>query len=224
MTADPRTRLSYRHPIRRGKGALWPGGPRWLRAAPRLTAICLVDRDRLADPLALVRHLPTGTWVILRDYDRPDRRAMAQRLARLCRARRLPFLVAGDAKLATRVGADGVHCPERALTGPRSGRWRRRGVVTAAAHSPQAIRQAHRAGADLLLLSPVFPTASHPGRSTLGPHRLARLMPLAGGRGVALGGIGPRTVRRLPPGLAGIAAIEGWEIYARGQNRNCPLK
>ena len=42
-------------------------------------------------------------------------------------------------------------------------------LVSAAAHDEASARRAARAGVDLILLSPVFPTNSHPGRPALGP-------------------------------------------------------
>ena len=60
------------------------------------------DMVRLPDPFAAVSRLPRGAGVVLRD-DRD-----ADRLARLCRARGLALVVAGDARLAARLGA-GLH-------------------------------------------------------------------------------------------------------------------
>jgi thiamine-phosphate pyrophosphorylase len=58
--------------------------------------------------------------------------------------------------------------------------------------------RARVAGADLVFLAPVFPTASHPGARTLGPVRWTRLARVADLRIAALGGIDGATVRRLP--------------------------
>ena len=84
-------------------------------------------------------------------------------------------------------------------------------LVTAAAHSPQALVLARRAGADAALLSPVFPTASHPGAPALGLMRFAswcRCSPIAV---YALGGITSQNSRRLQgTGAKGIAGIGGF--------------
>ena len=63
------------------------------------------------------------------------------------------------------------------------------GVWLATAHDSDEIERAARLGADGLFLSPVFPTASHPGAATLGVdqfHLLAAqsLVPV-----IALGGM-----------------------------------
>lgn len=174
---------------------------------PRL--IMITDRARGGDPLRAAARLPMGSAVILRDYGHPDRARLARDLAMLCRRRRLLLLVAGDARLAARVGADGLHLPEALAHRARA--WRRRRpawLITAAAHSLPALWRAQRAGADAALVGPVFATASHPGARPLGPVRfavLARLSPLPV---YALGGIEESTARRLTgTGMQGLAAI-----------------
>ena len=190
----------------------------WQRAGrppanPRLPAAWfLADRARGPDPLGTIARLPRGIGVILRDYGAPDRADLARRVAALCRRQRRMLLIAGDARLARAVGADGVHWPEYRLRGPLPvpphGRW----IATAAAHGTAALDRARRHRIDAVLLSPAFATASHPGQAALGPHRLARLAARAGPAVYALGGITARTARRLPGHrLAGIAAIEGFE-------------
>ena len=174
------------------------------------------DRRRLADPLAAAARLPRGrAGVVLRDDDDPGRAALGLALARLCRARRLALVVAGDVRLAAALGA-GVHLrggrwPDGARPGPlrRCGRPAPR-LLTSSAHTPAELRRARRAGAALAFLSPAFPTASHPGGRALGPARWATLARRAGLPVAALGGVAGGTVRRLPRGLCrAIGAIGG---------------
>jgi thiamine-phosphate pyrophosphorylase len=175
----------------------------------------MTDTERLADPIAAVRGLPAGSAVILRHYDAPGRADLARRLRRLTRAGRIRLLIAGDARLARAVKADGLHLAEPMVRhGNRRWRlWRRPGwLVTAAAHSEAAIVAAKRAGCDAALVSPVFATPSHPGMRPLGVFGLARLVRRAGGmKAYALGGMNTATARRLRPwplaGMAGISAL-----------------
>jgi thiamine-phosphate pyrophosphorylase len=186
--------------------------PVWAnRAECRLPCLFLVtDERRLPDPLPAIARLPRGAGVIFRHYGDRERAATGARVARLARARRLVLLVAGDAGLAARLRADGVHLPER-LAARARGLHRRRGsrwLVTAAAHSRPALVRAARAGADAALLSPVFATASHPGAPALGILRFAALARRAPLPVIALGGITARARRRLiAAGAAGIAGI-----------------
>jgi len=181
---------------------------RWPEAATLPPLILITDRHRQGDPAAAALRLPRGAAVLLRDYDHPDRAAVALRLARLCRRRGLLLLIAGDRRLAAHFGATGLHLSESAIRRSRNTGLRANTLLTAAAHGETALWRAARGGADAALLSPVFPTASHPGGRALGPWRFARLVRGAKLPVYALGGIDRRTVRRLAAsGACGIASI-----------------
>ncbi|MGE5517719.1 MAG: thiamine phosphate synthase [Bacteroidota bacterium] len=181
---------------------------------PRL--ILVTDEVRLADPLPAMRRLPPGAGVLLRHYGVAGRPALARQLAQVARRRRLVLLVAGaDWRLAAAVGAAGVHLPEalaRQLADPGLRLWQRRGhVLSIACHDRVALARARAQGADAAVLSPVFPTASHPGAPVLGAIRFALW---AGGAGlpvVALGGVNRHTAKALRH-AAGMAAIGGFSV------------
>ena len=153
------------------------------------------DSHRLPDPRRAVAQLPRGlAGVVFRHDDTPNRLALGRDLACLCRARRLALVVAGDPRLAARLGA-GAHL--------RGGHWPgvvrpKSGLVTSSAHSWVDLHRARRAGVHLAFLSPVFPTRSHPGAPALGPIRWTALARRAGLPVAALGGIDGLTARRLP--------------------------
>ena len=86
------------------------------RAGSRLPPLWLfTDSRRLPDPRPAVARLPRGlAGVVLRHDGEPGRAALGRDLARICRARRLALVVAGDVRLAAALGA-GVHL--------RAGRW-----------------------------------------------------------------------------------------------------
>jgi thiamine-phosphate pyrophosphorylase len=142
-----------------------------------------------------VAALPRGrAGVVLRHDADPGRAALGRDLARICRERRLVLVVAGDERLAAALRA-GVHL----RGGRRPGPHRLPGIVTSSAHSVPDLWRAARAAADLVFLSPAFPTQSHPGAPGLGPLRwgaMARRVP--GMRLAALGGVDGTSVRRLP--------------------------
>lgn len=170
------------------------------------------DPRRLPDPCAAVARLPKGAaGVVLRHDTDGARSALGRTLARLCRARRLSLVVAGDARLAAALGA-GVHLRSGRWPGPSRPARRRHALLTSSAHETQSLRRAAAAGADLVFLSPAFPTESHPGVLALGPVRWARLARGLGrppGRPVAaLGGVDGTSARRLPrQACAGAGAI-----------------
>lgn len=182
---------------------------RFCNTLPRL--VLLTDEARLPDPLPVVASLPRKSAVILRHYDDPDRESLARSLAGLCRRRGIRLLIGGDARLAFKVKADGLHLPEAlARRGPGPWRfWRRKGwMVTAAAHSPAAIWRARKAFADAVLLSPVFSTLSHPDAHPLGCLRFALWRRTGKLPAYALGGVAAANASALTAaGCAGFAAI-----------------
>ena len=170
----------------------WAYAGRRSHQLPRLWLF--TDAHRLPDPRPAAARLPIGlAGIVLRHDGEPGRLALGQDLRRICKARRLALVVAGDIRLAAALGS-GVHL--------RGGRWpgvlRRRGLVTSSAHHLTDLRRARRAGAALAFLSPAFVTLSHPEAPALGAVRWVRLaratrLPVA-----ALGGIDGATIRRLP--------------------------
>ncbi|WP_431282644.1 thiamine phosphate synthase [Humitalea sp. 24SJ18S-53] len=172
------------------------------------------DAQRLPDLRAAAARLPgpRGAAGVLARDQAPG---VMVGLARLCRARGRVLLVAGDGRAALRLRA-GLHVPDRRaaagllpfLLARRGGApWAR---LTVAVHGRAGLARGRRLRADAGLVSPAFPTLSHPGAAALGPHRWARL---AGScrRGlpgvIALGGVAPATAGRLPGWANGLAAI-----------------
>ena len=174
------------------------------RALPR--AFFLTDPVRTPDPLKVVKRLPRGFGVIWRHFGESTRLATGHALARACRRRGLVLLVANDPKLARRIGAAGVHWPERQLRGIRP-RWPGQ-IETASAHSRAALARARLHGVDAVLLSAVFPSRSPSAGPPLGAQRFSRLALAAPLPVYALGGIAPDNAARIAKHAAGWAAIE----------------
>lgn len=186
-------------------------------SCPRL--IALSDPLRAPDPYLLARALPPGAWLIWRTYGQVQSRKDVTRLARLVHARKGQLLIAGVNQRTGHMArlSDGLHLPAHRLKGVHTDQFRQRPrsgfQVTAAAHRERDIVAAARAGVDVVLISPVFATASHPGGKTLGPVRFAALAHRATKLGLkvfALGGMtGAAPWRRLRGstaiGLAGIS-------------------
>lgn len=189
--------------------ALRRAASRFAKGRGGIALIGMTDATRLPDPLKALDALPAGSALVWRAYGAGANAADIQRLAARARAKNCLLLIAGEPKLCRRLGAGGLHLPER-LLGRRHGAGL--GLITAAAHSEAAIRAAAHAGATAVLISPVFPTASHPGAATLGIVRFAKLARLARALGMApyaLGGVATGAdIRRLAgTGAAGVAGI-----------------
>ena len=180
-----------------------------LNTRRRLPALVLMtDLARLPDPVAAAWQLPRGAAVILRDAGHPAQADLGKALAQVARRRGLILLVSSDAELAARLHAEGLHLPEAEVhRAPGLRRRHPRWLITGAAHSRAALNKAGRLGLDAVLLSPVFATASHPGGDFLGPLRFHALAQGQHLPVLALGGVDAASVRRLPKGTAGCAAI-----------------
>lgn len=142
---------------------------------------------------AALRRLPRGSGFIYRHYHLPPEERIARwfALTRLARARGHVCVLADDAVTALEWGADGIYGPPRAL-------YPTRDLLTlATAHDLAEIGLANRASTDAVLLSPAFPTRSHPGAPALGPARFRLLASHAQMPVIALGGMNARTAARL---------------------------
>lgn len=173
---------------------------------PLPALLYFTDPQRTPDPEAIAARLPRGSAVVYRAFGAADAQAVALRLKAIARRRGLMLLIGADEALAARVGADGIHLPERlAHRAPRI-RARRPGwLITAAAHSPRAAR----ARVDAVVVSAIFPSNSASAGKPLGPNRLAGLVRVAASPVYALGGVNAVTAARLlSTGVVGIAGVE----------------
>lgn len=153
---------------------------------PRLPALWLVTDERTDVGLErAIARLPRGSGVIFRHYHlSPEARAARLgQVRRLCRrfGHRLEIGGAGY----------GPPAPHRRL---------------AAAHDLREIGRANRWGADAVLISPVFPTRTHPCARSLGRVRLLLLARRARMPVIPLGGMSACRFRGLK--LHGWAAID----------------
>ncbi len=170
------------------------------QSLPQIWLISDARTDAALEPA--LRRLPRGSGFIFRHYHLPpaERRARFKALARIARGCGHVVMLAGDCRIARRWGADGAY--GRADQLARGGKALR----LATAHSLRELGQVHRA--DAVLLSPVFPTRSHPGAGGLGPLRFRLLAARSLVPVIALGGMSPRRARALGwPRWAGIDAF-----------------
>lgn len=153
-------------------------------ALPRLWLITDARIDARLD--RAIARLPRGSGVIFRHYHLPpDERAIRlAEIRRLCRRFGHRMEIAGESY--------GPPSPHRVL---------------ATVHDLREIARANRFGARAVLLSPVYPTRSHPGGKALGRLGFLLLARRARMPVIALGGMTARRFRGLP--VHGWAAIDG---------------
>lgn len=181
--------------------------------------LMLSDLTRQPDWRAAVTAQPLCVGLVLRDYAHHTRAAVAAEMAALCRQQGRYFSIAGDARLAVKHGA-AFHCPSFMLARPQLRPVPMTGLGdgsatgkannhTAAAHNMSELMAAKRAGFVAVLVSPVFPTTSHPDGAPLGVLRAVPLLRAArqmGLRAYALGGMDMQRWHR----LGGFAMADGF--------------
>lgn len=109
----------------------------------------------------------------VRDKKLPEaeRLALAREVVARARAHGARVLVNGSVDLCREAGADGVHLDSASLVrlaGRPDVAW-----LGASCHSREELDRAAALGVDFAVLSPVLPTASHPGEATLGWEKFA---------------------------------------------------
>ena len=159
-----------------------------------LPAVWLVSDARNDAALAAaLAKLPRGSGLIFRHFHLApaQRRARFAALLRIARGRDHVVALGGSRAQARGWGADLAFGP---------------GGDLAPVHSLHELARARSALA--LLVSPAFATRSHPGAAPLGPLRFRLLAARAKLPVIALGGMNPRTAKRLNwPRWAGIDAF-----------------
>lgn len=169
---------------------------------PPLPRVWLMTDERIVDLARAVARVPKGSGIVFRHHATParERHALFDQIKAIARRQRLVLLLADTPMRAKAWGADGAH---------HRSALKSRGFRSVAVHNGRELVLARRIGADLMFVSPVFETRSHPDARTLGPTRLGLLVGDQRSRVVALGGMTARKFRRLQGlGLHGWAAID----------------
>lgn len=177
-----------------------------MRKGQPLPTLWMMSDERMGDGfLPALARMPKGSGLIFRHYATPaaQRRALFDAARRIARARRMVIMLAGRVQAATAWRADGVHGGGRFYT-PQSL------LRTMPVHNRRELRMAEYCGADLIFMSPVFPTRSHPGARTLGRRGLYQLAQQAKTPVIALGGMTAHRFKTLKSNnIIGWAAIDG---------------
>ncbi len=139
--------------------------------------------------------------------------ALASRLRDITRSHQARLIIHTQADIAHAVDADGVHVASDDIsTIPAIRSWLNKPEmsISASCHNTEELAQAQQSGADFAMLSPVFPTGSHPGAPSLGVDAFQRLAAQADIPIIALGGITSANYQTLvSSNIAVISAILG---------------
>ncbi len=103
-------------------------------------------------------------------------RDLAQQVLARVRAHGARLLLNAEPALLNEVAADGLHLPARRLLALEARPIGRELWLAASCHNQAELRQALKLGVDFAVLSPLRPTASHPGTAVLGWQGFASLV------------------------------------------------
>ena len=184
--------------------------PRTARGRVLPNLLFFTDPERVSNPEAVAERLPRGAGIVFRAFGAADAVEQGRRLRAIADERGLLLLVGAHANLAEGIRADGLHMPERlAASVPRLRAEHPHYLITVAAHDTLAVQAAERAGADAVVVSPVFPSNSPSAGEPLSVEGLRDLVAATALPVYALGGVRARTVTQLiGSGIVGIAAVE----------------
>jgi thiamine-phosphate pyrophosphorylase len=171
---------------------------RCMRRRHPLPTVWLMTDERMPDMFAALARLPRRSGIVFRHHSLAEaaRRTLFKAVRAVARRHDHVIVLADTPAKARAWGADGAH---------HRSSLRSCGVRTVPVHSRRERVIADRSGADLLFVSPVFATRSHPDAKPLGRVGLARLIRGARAPAIALGGMSVRRWRRL-----GALNLHGW--------------
>jgi len=163
----------------------------------------LMTDERIVDLDQAIAALPRGAGIVFRHHATParERRQLFDRVRKAARRSGHVLLLADTPALARAWHADGAHHRSRLASV---------GLRSVAMHDARELAVARRVGADLVFVSPVFATRTHPGAPSLGLVRTGLMIGRWRGRAIALGGMNATSWKSAKAlSLYGWGAIDG---------------
>ena len=166
----------------------------------------------------------------LREKDLSDAEyiRLAEILRKLCHAYSAQLFINSRIKIATEIGADGLHLPGNFVSVEKVVEETNcRFIIGSSTHTLDEAKQRAMEGADFITYSPIYPTLSKPGYGpTIGPDKIGAKNDIEGLRNIteslnvpvfALGGITPERVSEcLSAGAYGVAVMSGLMLPQNG--------
>jgi 8-oxo-dGTP diphosphatase len=221
-------RVAWVDPARPTVGPLLPSNELAFAtlALPNLVGVARVNHAPGApeELLASIPSLAVGglRLLIVRALElAPGQRVqLTRRLSQLRRGTGLRVLLSGTALEARQAGACGLHSSAAALAGlmerPPTRLW------AVSVHNARDLERANALGADFALLSPVLPTAAHPGDQALGWDGLKAMAATSGLPVYAQGGLGPGDIETARAAGALGVAVDISRLSRSGGNGTTP--
>ena len=171
----------------------------------KLPKVIIIFDDELFNKKKLLKlKIPKKSAFLLRSYQTKKRKKIAKQLLKFCKMKKIKLLIGSDIKLAEDIKADGIHFPEYMIKKNKIN-WidiknvksKKRWIITTSVHSIQSLKKAEGLDIDAVLLSPVFPSKSHPNSKSLGLNKFSKIVKKTKLPIYALGGINIKNVKSL---------------------------
>ena len=171
----------------------------------KLPKVIIIFDDESFDRKKLLKlKIPKKSAFLLRSYETKKRRKIAKQLLKFCKMKKIKLLIGSDVKLAEDINAHGIHLPEYMIRNNKIN-WiniknvksNKKWIITTAVHNIQSLKKAEELDIDAALLSPVFPSKSHPNNKSLGLNKFLKIVKKTKLPIYALGGINIKNVKSL---------------------------
>ena len=171
----------------------------------KLPKVIIIFDDESFDKKKLLKlKIPKKSAFLLRSYETKKRKKIAKQLLNFCKMKKIKLLIGSDIKLAEDINADGIHFPEYMVkknkinwTYIKNVKSNKKWIITTAVHNIQSLKKAEELNIDAALLSPVFPSKSHPNNKSLGLNKFLKIVKKTKLPIYALGGINIKNVKSL---------------------------
>ena len=151
----------------------------------------LTDSIKTKTPLETSRKLPANSGILIRSYNIQNKDIIIKNIINLKKRKLHTVLVSGRHKSHSNV--DGVHLPSWL----NSSFFINKKLISMSAHGARDIRKSINIKADIIFISPIFDTTSHPESKNIGVIKLGLMAKLFKKPIVALGGINNNNISRL---------------------------
>lgn len=144
------------------------------------TSVFFTDRKKISNLELTIKHLPKNSAIIIREYDLDEktREIFAKNIINLARPLGFKTLVGKNFELAKKIKADGVHFSDFDKLPLKIFKEKTRDkkfIFSFSCHNFKSILKAKKENFDMIFLSPIFRTDSHPDTKTIGLRQLAKI-------------------------------------------------
>ena len=142
-----------------------------------------------------------------RDMEDADRLHAAGKLREITENKAL-FIVNGDVDLAKKIGADGIHFPEKHIFDADTQKLKEDFILGQSVHSLEMATKAELLNIDYLIVGTLFPSKSHPQGRVSGTKIIEDISGKLSVPLIGIGGISSQNCRKvIDSGASGVAVI-----------------